>query len=289
MRRTTAFIAIVLSIFTPGMFPLRAGFSGTDLILPAVGHINGVGGSHFYTTVWITNPSSTDSADFEASFLRSGQSNPAPATFHDVVGPGATKVYEDASVTMFGIDGVLGAMRIHSTRPLLVSSRIYNLNDGQDAGASQGLFSSGIPADFGIRAGQSGVLQGIRVSEDFRYNIFLVETSGQPLSVGLEIVDQTGIARGNTTITLQPWEHRVLTASSIVNGSIRDGALHITASGGEGRVLVLGSQVANESQDASGFEMVFRDELLNSGLPGPTGATGPQGPAGPQGFPGVQG
>jgi hypothetical protein len=273
------------------MFPLLAGFSGTDLILPAVGHITGVGGSHFYTTIWITNPSSTDSADFEASFLRSGQSNPAPSTFHDAVAPGATKVYENAAVTIFGIDGVLGAVRIRSTRPLLVSSRIYNLNDGQTVAASQGLFSSGIPADFGIRAGQSGVLQGVRVSDDFRYNIFLVETSGQPLSAALEIVDDAGVARGNTTIALQAWEHRVLSASAIVSGgAILDGALHISASGGDGRVLVLGSQIANESQDAAGFEMVFRDELLNgSGATGPTGPTGPQGTAGLQGPPGVQG
>ena len=117
---------------------------------------------------------------------------------------------------MFGIDGVVGAMRIRSTRPLVVSSRIYNLNDGQTAGTSQGLFSSGIPADFGIRAGQSGVLQGIRVSDDFRYNIFLVETAGQPLSVALEIVDEAGVARGNTTISLQACGHHTLTASSIV-------------------------------------------------------------------------
>jgi len=70
LQRATAWFAIVLSIFTPGMFPLMAGFAGTDLILPAVGHINGVGGSHFYTTVWITNPSSTEQADFEASPAR---------------------------------------------------------------------------------------------------------------------------------------------------------------------------------------------------------------------------
>jgi hypothetical protein len=273
---------------------LFGGFGGTDLILPAVGRVDGVGGSHFYTTLWVTN-SSTEPADFEASFLRSGQTNPAPETFHDTVAPGATKTYENAAVTMFAASGVVGAVRIRSSHSLLVSSRIYNQNDGQTAGASQGLFSSGIPSDFGIRAGQRATLQGIRQTSDFRYNVFAVETAGAPIRVNVSVLDAAGIVVGGTTLALGPWEHRVLGLGSIVSSPLLDGSLRIVADDGGGRALVLGSQVANESQDAAGFEMAFREELLGGvagGLTGPTGPTGPigpEGPAGPQGPTGATG
>jgi hypothetical protein len=96
----------------------------------------------------------------------------------DTIPAGGTKAYENAGETLFHALGVLGAARVRSARALLVSARVYNLAPGQTDAASQGLFSSGIPADFGISNGQSGLLQGVRQSADFRYNLFFVETGG---------------------------------------------------------------------------------------------------------------
>src|SRR5262249_28816681 len=155
-------------------------------------------------------------AAVDLSFLRSGQSNPNPQTFHDSIPPGATKVYENAAQTLFGISAGLGAVRVRSSRSVLISSRIYNQSDGQTVAGSQGLFSSGLPADFGIARGQSGVLQGVRQSADFRYNIFLVETTGEQVVLDLVVVDAAGNTLGTSTQTLGPWEHRVLNVSSIV-------------------------------------------------------------------------
>lgn len=87
MKKPTAWAAIALSVLWPSL-PLFAGFGGTNLILPAVGRVDGIGGSHFYTTIWVTNPSATDTAPVELSFLRSG------------------------------------AVRVRSSKSLLVSSRI---------------------------------------------------------------------------------------------------------------------------------------------------------------------
>jgi hypothetical protein len=282
MRKVVAAIAIALCL-TPETL-LFGGFGGTDLILPAVGRVDGIGGSHFYTTIWVTN-AADEAVELEAFFLRSGQGNSNPVSFRDVVPPRATKSYEDAAVSMFGISGVIGAVRIRSSKSLLVSSRIYNRDDGQSVAASQGLFSSGVPASFGIRAGQTGMLQGVRQTADFRYNVFVVETGGAPVSVDLTLVDASGVDAATVTLALQPWEQRTVSVASIASGPLFDGALRLTAHDGNGRALVLGSQVANVSQDASGFEMVFSDDLLatSNGASGPAGATGPTGPTGPVG------
>jgi hypothetical protein len=112
-------VAVCLTIVWPIAFrqPLYAGFGATDLILPAIGRADGVGGSHFYTTASITNPSTMKSADFEASFLKSGQSNPKPPAFRDSIAPGATKAYANAAEVMFAKNEV-GAMRVRSARRL---------------------------------------------------------------------------------------------------------------------------------------------------------------------------
>jgi hypothetical protein len=55
----------------------KAGFGGTDLILPAVGRVNGVGGSRFYTTIWVTNPSATETISYQMPPAR-GAEQPGP-------------------------------------------------------------------------------------------------------------------------------------------------------------------------------------------------------------------
>ncbi len=270
--------------------PLLAGFASVNLILPAVGRVDGSGGSHFYTSVWVTNPSQTEAAQFVIRFLASGQPNPNPATASDSIAPGATKVYENIAESLFGITGVLGAAQIESTQPLLVTSRIYNQGDGQLPSASEGLFYSALPADFGIGSGQRGVLQGVRQSADFRYNIFLVEDAGQPLTLLITLVDTAGNVINETPVTLGSYEQRLLPLATITPAALTDATIQVTATEGNGRAIIAGSQIANGSQDASGFEMSFRPELLGAqGPTGPQGPAGPAGPPGPQGLPGTQG
>src|SRR6185436_20379141 len=93
---------------------LLAGFPGTDLILPAVGRVQGAGGSQFYTTLWITNASVTDPAEVVIEFLRAGQSNLEPARVSVALAAGRTATYENVAETLFGITGSLGAVRVRS-------------------------------------------------------------------------------------------------------------------------------------------------------------------------------
>jgi Chaperone of endosialidase/Collagen triple helix repeat (20 copies) len=267
---------------------LMAGFPGTDLILPAVGRVEGIGGSHFYTTVWVTNPSA-DGVDVVIDFLRSGQDNQHPASVTVSIAPGETKTFENIAESLFGITGVLGAARVRASKPVLVSSRIYNQSDGQTLAGSEGLFYSAIPSDFAIAAGQTATLQGVMQDADFRYNIFLVESSGANATTQLTVHDGAGHTITVTTVSLLPYEQRLIPLSAMLPSNLTAGGIETTVVDGTGRVIVAGSLIANGSQDASGFEMGFRSELLGSATPGPQGPAGPQGPTGPQGLTGPQG
>lgn len=261
--------------------PAGATFTGTDLILPAVGHASGAGGSEFSSSIWITN-SSDAAADVTIQLL--GTSAPA---FNDHIAAGGTKVYENVAETLFGLQSVVAGARVRSSQKVLVSARVYNRTSGE--ADTQGLVFSGVPAGFGLAKGESSVLQGVRQTSDYRYNTFLVETSGKPVTFELSVVDVGGAVLAVKTITLQPFEQQLLSIGALLPKiTIANATIKLHATDGDGRVVAAGSLVANGSQDGSSFEMAFSESTL-IGPPGPAGPQGPQGPEGPRGLTGSRG
>ena len=258
--------------------PAGATFTGTDLILPAVGHASGAGGSEFSSSVWITNPSDA-TADVTIQLL--GTSAPV---FNDHIAAGGTKVYENVAETLFGLQSVVAGARVRSSQKVLVSARVYNRTSGE--ADTQGLVFSGVPAGFGLAKGESSVLQGIRQTSDYRYNVFLVETTGKPVTFELSVVDVGGAVLALKTITLQPFEQQLLSIGTLLpKVTIANATIKLRATDGDGRMVAAGSLVANGSQDASSFEMAFSESTLI----GPQGPAGPQGPQGPEGARGLTG
>jgi hypothetical protein len=88
MRNVSRFgffaMSFVAAFFLAGN--ARAGFTGTDLFVPGVARTGGVGGSQFYTTLWITNVSSAP-ASIHIGLLVLGTANPSPVTKSDVIRP----------------------------------------------------------------------------------------------------------------------------------------------------------------------------------------------------------
>jgi hypothetical protein len=252
--------------------PLFAGFGSTETYLPAVGRVPGKNGAQFYTTVWATNlTAAPQTLTFE--FLKTGQSNPSPASFHDSLEPGQTKVYENVVESKLGLNNALGAARILSSGEIFVSERIYNQNPGDDLGNTEGLFFAGVPKGFSISSGESASIQGIDQggSENFRYNFALIETGGGSPTVNVQVFDGSGTMLGQKSYPLLPYEHVQPAVDDVVPGIATTNArITATVTGGSGSVLLAGAQVANESQDSSGFEMTFRDSLLGGGGGGGT-------------------
>jgi hypothetical protein len=132
---------------------------------------------------------------------------------------------------------------------------------------SVGLFFAGVPASFAISAGQSASIQGVDqgASDNFRYNFALVEASGHPVTVHVTVFSNTGTALGSKDYTLKAFEQRQPNVTDVVPGfSAINARITATVTGGTGSVLLAGAQLANASQDSSGFEMSFRDGLLAS-------------------------
>ncbi len=246
--------------------PLFAGFASTESYLAAVGRVPGKNGAEFYTTVWATNLTTLPQT-MTFQFLKSGQANTSPASFHDTLQPGQTKVYENVVETKLGLTNALGAARITSTGEIFVAERIYDQAPGDDLGNTEGLFFAGVPKSFSISASQSASIQGIDQggAENFRYNFALIETSGKPATVNIQIFDSSGAMLGQKAYPLLPYEQIQPAVDDVVHGIATTNArLTATVTDGGGSVILAGAQVANESQDSSGFEMTFRDSLLGT-------------------------
>jgi hypothetical protein len=266
MRARTRRLCLgVAGLFIAFSSTLFAGFSGTEVFIPAVGRVTGAGGSEFYTTVWITNLSTTASVSFQFQFLRSGQANTAPASFSDTLAVGQTKIYENIVESRFGLTGVNGAGRIVANGEVYVSSRIYEQPPGTDLGSSKGLFFSGVPASFGLGIGDRASLQGVNQggTQNLRYNFILLEIGGQPTTVHVDLKDANGAALAGKDYTLQAFEHRQVNVTDVLPSiSTTNARLESIVTSGAGRVLFAGAQVTNVSQDPTGFEMSFKGSLL---------------------------
>ena len=266
MRRLVRMLLIALALF-PWAWPVRAGFPSLESFLPAVGRVSGAGGAEFYTTIWATNLTSAP-VSFTFDFLKQGQANTTPASFSDDLAPGETKVYENVVQSKLGLSDALGGARVVSTGEILVAERIYNQAPGADLGDTEGLFFAGVPKSFSISLGQSASIQGINQggAEDFRYNFALLETGGGSPTVNVQLFDGNGTMLGQKAYALQPYEQLQPNVKDLFAGIATTNArITATVTAGTGSVLIAGAQLANTSQDSSGFEMSFRDELLGGG------------------------
>ncbi len=262
-RALVSFAALSF-LLAPSLF---AGFGSTETFLPAVGRVPGLNGAQFYTTVWATNLTSARQT-FKFQFLKTEQANGSPLSFDDALDPGQTKVYENVVESKLGLTNALGAARITSSGEIFVSERIYNQAPGDDLGNTEGLFFAGVPKSFSISAGQSASIQGLNQggAENFRYNFALIETGGGSPTVNVQVFDGNGAMLGQKSYPLQPYEHIQPGVADVVPGiQTINARLTATVTGGTGSVLLAGAQLANESQDSSGFEMSFRDDILGSG------------------------
>jgi hypothetical protein len=247
--------------------PVFAGFAGTDVFIPSVGRRPGNLGSQWYTQLWIHNPSGT-TANVTILFLERNLPNPAPLVFTDSIPPGDTRRYPNTVGTLFGIEK-WGALRIKANVPVLASCRMYNLPpDGEDRD-TQGQAYNAIPASFAIANGQSAKVLGVyqtapRDDSQFRYNFGWVESAGGTADVRVIAYSETGDVLGDkvypTTGGYEPRYYPIEDLVPAINHA--NVTLEVRVVGGSGKIVAVGSGVANHSNDATTFEMAFNPDLL---------------------------
>ncbi len=253
--------ALALLVATPAF----AAFPGSDLFLPMVGRNPGVPPSQWYTTVWAYNPGAAV-ADVRFSFLERNKANTAPVSFDDTLQPGETKHYDNAMLTMFGLDA-WGAIRVTSSSKVVVNERFFDQAPGATESESFGQYFAGIPASLAIGAGEQTDLLGVyqttpAADSAFRYNFGFVETTGHSCTARVIASDQTGVALGHYDFSVSAFSQQQHAFKDIFPAlSSTNARLTLAVIAGVGRLIAYGTGIANLSQDPTTFEMAFKDLL----------------------------
>jgi hypothetical protein len=241
--------------------PAASSVPETRLFLPAVGTGSGVPPSYWYTTIWVYNPQDLP-VEVELSFLRRNQANDPSEMTHTIqVDAGEVVQIDNAVTTLFGVQG-FGAIRAVATEAVHITARIYSKEAGLDERDSTGQAFVAVPEHESIGVGEAAELIGLTNLQggDYRYNVGFVETTGHAVWVEVELFATGGSSWVLRAFELRPFEQMQMSVDQLFNNAIGQSdnfRLRATGWSGEGRVIVFGSRVANGSQDATTFEMMF--------------------------------
>jgi hypothetical protein len=242
--------------------PLSAAYIGRDLILPVAGSSVGSGGRLFDTSIWITNLSTGQPADVTLAFYRSGETNRNPRTTALRINPGQTW-FADRVDPALTEGRAMGAIRVQATQDVIATARTYSRLAQETNGAAIASAFAAIPAQFAIGNGEDTILQGI-MPADSRYKVYLVEVTGQPLAVRAQLLDPVGSVVAEASLYVDARMQTVADVHQMFGDKVPAHALlRIAGTNGDGRVVVAGAQIANQSQDASAYEMTFVTQPRN--------------------------
>ena len=231
-----------------------------ELFLASVGRGQGAcpGGvcAEWRTSVWVTNFSTTTTANVEIAFLKRGQSNLSPAVVDVAIPPGVSRQFTDIFHDNFNLDGVFGALRLRSNIPVIAWARTYDSNVHTSnkgvGGAGQDL--PGIPFEGATTLGKTTVMAGLAqdAAGAFRSNFGMVEVVGQGCTVEAQLVDGNGNVLGSKSYPLLPYEaiQPNITDLGVANPGTNL-RVRLTVTAGSGAVIGFGSLIDNTTGDAT--------------------------------------
>ncbi|MEW6338417.1 MAG: hypothetical protein AB1625_13615 [Acidobacteriota bacterium] len=244
--------------------PAAALAPARDVVLPSVGHAQGlcVGDPpvcpQWRTTAWVFNPSETQSATVQVSFLRRNVENSNPLASTVVVGPLQTRELEDVVLALFAVEEY-GALRFLSDLPVVVTGRIYDANVATNKGTgSAGQFFAGQQTAAAVGLGESVDLIGLAQDTAglVRTNFGFLEATGQACTVEVRRLDGDGDPVGEAkTYSLLPWQPSQFPLTDVGSTLGSNHRLRVTVTGGSGRVIAFASRVDNRTGDPSTVEM----------------------------------
>ena len=289
------FPASVAAIALALALPAGASLTGTDVVVPSSASAEGAYGSYWMTTLWVSNGGAT-ATDVEMAFLERNVSNVSPLLYRATLAAGESRSWDDAVRTLFGRMGAAGAIRVRSTKEVLVVSRTYNDADG-DLRNSVGTSLDALPTGMAAGLGRTSTFLGVTPdgTGTFRNNVGVVEVDGKAITLRIVLRGGNGVTLGTAEAPVRALEMKQFAVAELFPGATAPTAtLEMTVVEGDGRVVGFSTLIPNGSNSPTGFGMSLDTQSFvgppgPAGPPGPTGAPGPIGLAGPTGAQGIEG
>jgi len=236
------------------------------LLIPAIAHLDGAGGSHFQSDVRLTN-TSTQSIQYQLTFTPSNIDGTTAGKSTTInVDAGTTTALNDVVKNFFGAgvagDPGGGTMEI---RPLnyagkdasvnvqfvtVAASRTYNTT----ASGTYGQFIPALPlANFLTKSATSKIsLQQLAESASYRTNLGFAEGGGQPADLLVTLFDGSGNAVAQRALHLDPFKQTQSPMAAFFGvpaGSIPEGRVQVEVTSDTGKVTAYASVLDNATSD----------------------------------------
>jgi sugar lactone lactonase YvrE len=189
------------SIFVPGeLGNVVYRLTPRTFYVPAAAHASGLGGSAWRTELGIHNRG-TVQAGYTVELLETGKANAAPKSISFLLDPGNSARYPDAVASLFQHEGA-GALRVTSTSgDLLVTSSTSDERDGPRLGP----LVEAIPVEQALASGQEARLVHLANANGRRTDVGIVNASGTPLTVEIELWRSDGTPLGTRSLFVSPF------------------------------------------------------------------------------------
>ena len=228
---------------------VKSSAQGTRYVVPGIAYIDGI--TKWRSDMRVFNAASTST---NATITFYPQGNPGGAMSKDVtIAAGQVLALDNILSSFFGItDPSAGGSVLVSTKEtssIVATARTY----AQGETGTYGLFIEGIRPDQAIGLGERSMhLLQLEQSAEFRTNVALVETTGQPVTAEVTLVLPDSKVTTKVPITLAGNGFTQFPLSSFGAGnSIYNARISIKVTSGTGRVSAYGSVVDNRTQDGT--------------------------------------
>jgi hypothetical protein len=232
-------------------------------VIPAAGHVTGIGGTSWMSDVAVQNFQSTP-LTVEIVVIESGEGNPEnvvplqSATGSSVTIPaGGTRILRDLMNGHRGLTQSSGAILIGADRPFAVSSRFYAIRpNGPAQGQSIVPVSRFLENTLGDTNldNASAYVPGLSVNAQYRTNLGFVAGSGSASGMAVEITlrNGAGTALGSRTLNIPGlgFTHVLFNTADITSQQFDEGSATYRIVSGDGAVVPFASVIDNASSAA---------------------------------------
>jgi len=236
------------------------------LLIPAIAHLDGAGGSHFQSDVRLTN-TSNQSITYQLTFTPTNTDGTTTGKSTTIsVDSGSTTALNDVAKNFFGAgvagDAGSGTLEI---RPLnyagkdasvnvqfvtVAASRTYNTTSA----GTYGQFIPALPiANFLAKSATSTIsLQQVAESAAYRTNLGFAEGGGQPADMVVTLFGADGTQLAQRALHLQAYQQTQSPMAGffgLPGGSIPEGRVQVEVTSDTGKVTAYASVLDNQTSD----------------------------------------
>ena len=226
---------------------LKGTASANRFVLAGVGDFD-IGIAHWKSDVRLFNSGSTALPVTLSYFPQGDPTHPVTATM--TVQPGEVRALDNliASTLPQATLPTAGSLLVSSANPaaLVATARTYT----QTTSGTFGQFIPAVTPAQSVGDGERSLqLLQLEASDRYRTNIGLAETSGSPATAHVSLILPDSKFAISTDIPLAANEFRQISMASFGAGTVYNGRVTVSVTGGSGRVTAYGSVIDQQTQD----------------------------------------